>query len=303
MDKFAALEAFATVVDEAGFAAAARKAGVSRSAVNRLVIQLEDDLGIQLLNRTTRQVSPTAEGRAFYDRARQILSDLAEAERDVGAAREEAIGRLRIAAPMTFGTMHLGPAVADFMAAHPKVEIDLHLNDRRVDIVAEGFDLALRIAEPVEDSTFVDLRICETRRVLCAAPGLLRDGGAPEKPADLRDLPCLHYGAGEDSATWRLTGPDGPARVRLRPVLTANNGEVLRDAAVRGLGVCLLPTFIAGAELQAGRLITVLPDFPPSTLILAAVYPPSRHLSVKLRQFTDFLVARFGARPYWDLVT
>ncbi|MEQ8699485.1 MAG: LysR substrate-binding domain-containing protein [Bauldia litoralis] len=302
MDKFSALRAFTSVVEEGGFAAAARKTGASRSAVNRLVIQLEDALGVQLLNRTTRKVSPTADGRAFFERGRAILTDLEEAERDLAKTGDEAMGQLRVNAPMSFGTLHLGPAVADFMADHPKLRIDLQLNDRFVDIVAEGFDVALRIAEPLEDTTLVDLRICDVRRVLCASPDFLNDHGAPTAPGDLRELPCLHYGPAAKTVSWRLTGPVGPVRVGVHPVLWANNGEVLRDAAVAGLGVCSLPTFIVGSELQAGRLVTVLPEYAPSELTLAAVYPTSRHLSPKLRLFTDFLLDRFGSQPYWDLI-
>lgn len=300
MDKLAAMRAFVSVVDEGGFAAAARATGQSRSAVNRLVIALEDDLGAQLLNRTTRRVSPTANGVAFHERARTILGDVDAAERDLRRSHTEATGRLRINAPMTFGTMHLGPAVADFMALHAKLEVDLQLTDRFVDIVGEGFDLAIRIAEPREESTLVDLRICEARRVICAAPSYLADHGRPAGPDELKDHACLNYGEAGD--LWRLTGPEGTVGVHVNAVLTSNNGEILRDAAVRGLGICLLPTFIVGAELQAGRLATVLTDHVPARLVLSAIYPPSRHLSAKLRLFTDFLAERFGASPYWDLV-
>lgn len=303
MDKFSALTAFTTVVEEGGFAAAARKTGQSRSAVNRLVIQLEDALGVQLLNRTTRQVSPTAEGSAFYGRAHAIIAELEEAEREVGQAQSEAVGQLRVNAPMSFGTLHLGPAIADFMAAHPRLRVDLHLNDRFVDIVDEGFDVALRIGEPQEDTTLVDLRICTVRRVICAAPAFVAQHGEPAHPGELRSLPCLHYGDLAGGTRWRLFGPQGRTTVRVNAVLFANNGEVLRDAAVNGLGVCLLPTFIVGRELQAGRLVTILSDYKPAELMLTAVYPPARHLSAKLRLFTDFLIDRFGRRPYWDLVT
>ena len=300
MDKLAAMRAFVTVVDQGGFAAAARVTGQSRSAVNRLVIALEDDLGVQLLNRTTRRVSPTANGVAFHERAREILGDLDDAERDVRQSHREAVGRLRVNAPMSFGTMHLGPAVADFMAKHPRLQVDLQLNDRFVDIVGEGFDLAIRIAEPQEDTSFVDVRICEARRVICAAPAYLAEHGRPTHPRDLRHHACLHYG--EAGNLWRLIGPEGSLAVHVDPVLSSNNGEVLRDAAVRGIGICLLPTFVVGAELQAGRLATVLADFVPPRLMLSAIYPPSRHLSAKLRLFTDFLVDRFGGGPHWDLV-
>lgn len=302
MDKFAALTAYVTVVEADGFAAAARLLGQSRSSVNRLVIALEDELGTQLLNRTTRRVSPTANGAAFYERAKAILAELDEAERDVAESHTEAVGRLRVNAPMSFGVMHLGPAVADFMAQHPDLTIELHLNDRFVDIIEEGFDLAIRIAEPQEDTTLVDFRICGAKRVLCASPEYLAAHGTPQHPSELRRHRCLHYGNLSSGGLWRLIGPEGPVGVHIEGAMVSNNGQVIIDAAVRGLGVALSPTFICGPDLQAGRLVTILHDYAPPEAILSAIYPPTRHLSAKIRLFTDFLMDRFGDRPYWDLV-
>jgi len=302
MDKFAALNAYVAVVEADGFAAAARALGQSRSAVNRLVITLENELGVQLLNRTTRRVSPTANGTAFYDRAKSILSDLAEAERDLGDTGRDAVGRLRVNAPMSFGVMHLGKAVADFMARHPDLTIELNLNDRFVDIIQEGYDLAIRIAEPQEDSTLVDFRLCEARRVICASPEYLAARGTPQHPSDLRNHRCLHYGNLSTGGMWRLNGPDGSTGVHIDGAMVSNNGQVICDAAARGLGIALTPTFISGPDLQAGRLVTILHDYKPTTVILSAIYPPTRHLSAKIRLFTDFLIERFGGRPHWDLV-
>lgn len=302
MDKFAAYRAFVTVVEAGGFASAARRLGLSRSAVNRMVLGLEDGLGVQLLNRTTRAVAPTATGRAFYDRARAAVESVAEAERGVAEVRAEPRGEMRVNAPMTFGTRHLAPAIADFLADYPEVRIQLELTDRFVDIVADGIDVAVRIWEPREDSTFVDHRIADMRRVICAAPEFLRRHGRPRHPADLRGVPCLHYGNLVSGNRWRLTGPDGDHAIEVTGALCSNNAEPLRDAAVQGLGLALLPTFIAGAELQAGRLVTVLDDYHAPPLMLCAIYPPSRHLSPTVRRFTDFLLTRFGGRPYWDLV-
>lgn len=302
MDRFAALKAFVTVVDEGGFAAAARALGQSRSAVNRLVITLEDELGAQLLNRTTRSVAATASGRAYYERARSILDQLEEADRSLGEMQETPVGDMRINAPMSFGTMHLSPAVADFVARHPAIRVQLDLNDRFVDVVEEGYDLTIRIAEPREDANLVDHRIAGIRRVLCASPDYLARHGEPASPDGLKSHACLHYGNLLSGNVWRLAGPDGEVAVTANGVMCSNNGEVLSDAAVRGLGITLLPTFIVGRELQAGRLVTVLPDYAPSTLTLCAIYPPSRHLSAKIRLLTDFLTERFGGQPYWDLV-
>ncbi len=302
MDKFAALKAFVSVAENRGFAAAARERGQSRSAVNRFVIALEDELGVQLFNRTTRQVSPTAEGAALYERATFILSALEEAERDIGASQHESTGQLRVNAPMSFGTMHLGTAVADFMSGHPNLRIELHLNDRIVDVIEEGFDLAIRIAEPREDTTLVDLRICDVGRVICASPDYLRAHDTPAHPRELKTHRCLHYGNLPSGNLWRLTGPGGNAGVHVNNVLCSNNGEVLRDAAVEGLGITMLPAFIVGRELRAGRLVTILDDFHPPQLVLTAIYPPTRYLSAKIRLFTDFLIERFANGPSWNLV-
>ena len=300
MDKFAALQAFVDVVEQEGFAPAARLRGRSRSAVNRFVLALEEELGVQLFNRTTRKVSTTSEGAAFYERSKAILSALEEAERDVGRAGEETSGLLRVNAPMSFGTMHLGAAVSDFMLEHPNLRVELHLNDRLVDLIEEGFDLAIRIAEPNEDTTFVDMRICKARLAICAAPDYLARHGTPSHPRELRSQRCLHYGNLPTGTIWRLAGPEGTANVRVNNVFCSNNGEVLKDAAVKGLGIAMLPTFIVGEDLQAGRLVTILSDFAAPEPWLTALYPPTRHLSAKIRVFTDFLMERFGGHPAWD---
>ncbi len=302
MDKLGAYRAFVGVVDAAGFAAAGRRMGMSRSALNRLVAALEDDLGVQLLNRTTRSVAPTATGRALHARVRNLLDEIDTIERDIENAQSEPVGELRINAPMSFGTLHLAPAIADFMARYPELRIELALNDRAVDIVAEGFDLTVRIAAVREDVNLVDFRIAEARRVVCASPGFLKQHGPIAHPNDLKELPGLHYGDLNSRNRWHLTGPDGAHEVLVRGVLCSNNGEALCEAAVRGLGVALLPTFIVGRELQAGRLVSLLSAYRPPELTLCVVYPPSRHLSAKVRLFTDFLVERFGGDPYWDLV-
>lgn len=302
MDRFAALMAFVTVVEEGGFAAAARRLGHSRSAINRIVINLEDDLQAQLLNRTTRSVAPTAAGRAFFERARSILDQLAEAERCLSDSQHGPVGDLRINAPMSFGTMHLAPALTEFMVLYPEVRISLSLDDRLVDVVREGYDLTVRIAEPREDTTVVDHRITTIQRRLCASPEFLREHGAPTHPRDLKRLNCLHYGNLPSGNLWQLKGPDSVHSVHVKGVMCSNNGEVLCDAAVSGLGIALLPTFIIGEELQAGRLVTVMTDYAPIDLTLCVIYPPNRHLSQSVRLLTDFLMERFANRPHWDLV-
>lgn len=302
MDKFARLRAFTKVIEEGGFAAAGRALGLSRAQVNKLVIGLEEDLSIHLLNRTTRRVAATPAGRAFYERAQAILNDLAEAEASLREEHDEPRGELKINAPMSFGTMHLAPALTDFMLKHPRIRVELVLNDRFIDPVAEGFDITVRIAERTDVSALIDHDIVEVKRVICASPETLRRFGKPERPNDLAALPCLHYGHLPTGNTWRLIGPEGLVNTRVHGVLCSNNGEVLRDAAVKGLGFTKLPTFIVGAELQAGRLVSVLPNYTAPSIFLTLLYPPHRHLSARIRLFIAYLYERFGDRPYWDLV-
>lgn len=302
MDKLAAMRAFVAVHDAGGFAAAVRRTGQSRAALNRMVMALESELGVQLFNRSTRHVAPTDVGRAYHDRVRTVLGLLDDAERSLVEGRDEARGDLRVNAPMSFGTMHLGPALADFMTRHPGVRIQLVLDDRFVAPIADGYDLVVRIAAPDETSSLVDHRIAEIRRVVCASPGYVQREGAPAHPSELATRACLHYGNLATGNLWRLEGPDGPAEVAVGGVLCSNNAEILRDVAVKGLGLALLPTFIAAGELRAGRLVGVLRDWHATPLTLSAIYPPSHHLSAAVRVLTDFLIERFGGRPSWDLV-
>ncbi|WP_417803473.1 LysR family transcriptional regulator [Thalassospira lucentensis] len=302
MDKLASLQTFIRVVEDGSFAAAARTIGQSRSQVNRAVVALEDDLGVQLLNRTTRQVSVTPSGQAYYQRAKAILADLTEAEDSIRESRETPTGDIRINAPMSFGTLHLGPALVDFARLYPDIRVELALNDHFIDPVADGFDITVRISRPTETLALIDHEIIPMKRVLCASPEFIHKHGEPGDIRDLATLPCLHYGNLPSGASWKLTGPDGPVAVQVNGVFCCNNAEVLRDAAVAGLGIAELPTFIAGAELQTGRLVTVLYDYAPPELFLSLLYPPSRQLSSRIRLLVDFMHDRFGGQPRWDLV-
>ncbi len=302
MDKFAAITAFASVVEQSGFAAAARTLGASRSQINKAVINLEDDLGVQLLQRTTRRVSPTPSGQAFYEKCRAILDDLSEAERSLKDTSDRPAGRLKINAPLSFGMAHLGPALIDFMKRYPDITTELELSDRFIDPVSEGYDITVRIGAPNPIPSLIDHEIVEMKRVLCASPSFLKDIGAPEVPHDLTQLPCLHYGNLTAGDTWELHNGERAETVRTQGTLCSNNGEVLRDGAVAGLGIAMLPTFIVGKELQAGRLVTLLPDWKPTALQLCLLYPPNRHLATRVRLLVEFIYDRFGDAPYWDLV-
>ncbi len=294
MDKFESMRAFTQVVISGGFAAAARVMGLSRSAVNKLVIGLESELGVQLLHRSTRVVSPTETGLAFYERCVEILASLEEAESSVMQLHGEPRGRLRVNAPMSFGTMHLAPALADFLVQYPDLQLQLTLNDRFIDPIEEGFDVTVRIAEPQQTASLIVHSLALTQRVLCAAPTYLENHGIPSHPDELNHHSCLHYGQIAVENQWILTGADGEYTVSVNGVLCSNNGEVLKDAAVRGLGITLLPRFIVGEELQQGRLQIVLPDYHSPELSIYVIYSVNRHLSTKVRLLVDFLQERFG---------
>ena len=293
MDKFESLRAFTHVVEEGGFAAAARKMDMSRSAVNKLVINLENKLGVQLLYRTTRQVNPTDTGRAFYERCVSILAELEEAENLASQHHSEPKGTLKINAPMSFGTLCLGSIVADFMVQYQEIQVELNLEDRFVEPVAEGYDLVVRIAQPRESSSLVVNPITPIERVLCASPPYLEKHGIPHHPEDLKEHSCLHYGYLATGSQWQLEDGEREYRVKVKGAICSNNGEVLRDAAVRGLGIVLSPTFIVEQELQRGELQLILPDYHPPTISLCVVYPVNRHLSTKIQLFSKFLKEHF----------
>jgi len=294
------LEVFAAVAERGSFSQAAQTLGMSNSAVSKHVAALEERLGVRLLNRTTRRVSLTDVGQAYCSRARQVIADLAEADAAAASLHEDARGTLKLSAPVSFGVRHLGPAIGAFMAAHRELEIDLVLNDRFVDIVDEGFDLALRIGV-LADSSLKARRIAPVRRVLAAAPAYLDAAGRPPTPDALHDHACLAYAIGSDA--WQLEREDGAgagaARIKVSGPLRANNGDMIREAALAGAGIVNLPTFIIGADLSAGRLERVLPEWCASTLALHAVYPPGKALSAKVRLLIDFLAGAFSPAP-WD---
>ena len=300
MDRFTTLAVFVKVVDRQSFAAAAREFGLSPAMVSKHVHALEEQLGARLLNRTTRRLSLTEVGRGYYERARQILADLEDADRAASDLQATPRGTLKVNAPFSFGIRHLGPAVAAYLAAYPEITIELSLNDRYIDLLAEGVDVALRIGR-LADSSLIARRLAPIRLVACAAPAYIARRGTPAAPRDLAAHDCLLYTYAASAEDWRFIGPGGEDEVvHVAGRLYANNGDVLISAALAGVGVALAPTFMAGEHVQAGRLVALLPGHRPPEAALYAVYPPGRHLSAKLRSFVDFLVARFGEEPEWD---
>ena len=294
MDKFEQIRAFVQVAASGGFAAAAREMGLSRSTVNKLVIQLENQLGVQLLHRSTRVVSLTESGLAFYERCTEILGSLKEAEQSLTQLQVEPKGRLRINAPMTFGTMYVAPAIADFIGQYPDLQVQLTLNDRFVDPIEEGYDLTIRIATPQLTSSLLVQPLAPAPRLLCASAAYLEQRGTPAHPLELSHHSCLHYGQIAGKNRWTLTGPEGEQTVTVQGVLCSNNGEVLLESAVRGLGIALLPQFIVESALNQGKLIAILSDYSPAPLSIEALYPTHRNLSSKIRLLVNFLRERFA---------
>ncbi|NET10005.1 MAG: LysR family transcriptional regulator [Symploca sp. SIO2B6] len=301
MDKLEGMRAFVEVVNQGGFAAAGRHMGRSRSVINKLVLQLETELGVSLLQRTTRCVSPTDAGRALYERCLNILADVDAAEQAVAQLQVEPKGTLRINAPMSFGTLHLAPAIAAFTTQYPELNVQLTLSDRFVDLLEEGFDITLRIATLDPNDPLITHELAPIKRVFCAAPTYLEKHGIPHQPSDLHDHDCLQYGYLATGNQWRLIGPDGTQQsVTVRCRYYSNNGEVLREAAIKGIGIALLPTFMLQDALQQGSLQTVMSDYAPPPLTAFLAYPPNRHLSTKIQHLTAFLQEWFSQLIWVD---
>jgi DNA-binding transcriptional LysR family regulator len=296
MDRLTEMEAFVQVVDHCGFTDAARKMGLSKSAVSKHVSALEARLGVRLLNRTTRRVGPTELGLAYYDRARSVLEAAGEADSMVTAMQATPRGALKVSAPISFGISQVTPAVARFLGAYPEVEISMVLEDRFVELIAEGYDVAIRIGA-LADSSLMARKLADARGVLTASPAYLARMGQPRSIDDLNHHELLHYSILSSGNAWRLRGPSGEERqVRVGGRLTVNNGEALMRAAEAGLGIALVPTFMLGDALETGRLVEVLADRPPDILGVHAIYPPGRFPQPKLRALVDFLADHFRGK-------
>lgn len=296
MDRLTEMEAFAMVVDQGGFTDAARKMGLSKSAVSKHVSALEARLGARLLNRTTRRVQPTEIGLAYYDRARRVLTDAGEADALVSAMQSAPSGLLRVSISTDFGVHQLSPILGDFLKAYPGVTLNVVLSNRYVELISEGFDMAVRLGEP-EESSLRARRLAETAMRMVAAPAYLQAHGRPLRIDDLTGHRLLHYSSQSAGSVWRVTAPSGERRqVRAGGWLTVNDGQSLLNAAIAGLGIAYLPSFLSAEALRQGQVECVLPDLPPEVLGIHAVYPPGRYTQPKVRAFIDFLLTRFGDR-------
>ncbi|HEY2338341.1 MAG TPA: LysR family transcriptional regulator [Burkholderiales bacterium] len=301
MDRFEAMRVFSQVVEQGGFSKAAEQLGLSATATSRHIAELEAHLQTRLLNRTTRRVSLTESGRAFYERCVQVLADLEEAEQEASRAAVVPRGTIKLTAPVNFGVRHLASAIADFLAEHGEVRFDVSLSDRIVDLVEEGFDLGIRVGTAGAEH-LVARKLGETRVVPCASPEYLARRGAPQNPEDLQRHDCFTYEYVTPKNVWRFRDPAGGERaVRVGGRLHSNNGDLLAEAAVRGAGIVLEPAFIVGPEVRAGRLVPLLQDYVPAPAPIYAVYPSRKHLSAKVRRFVDFLVERFSHAQDWNV--
>lgn len=295
MDRFAAMTVFARVVELGSFARAADRMGLSTSAVSRHVADLEAHLHTRLLNRTTRKLSLTESGHAFYERCVQVLADLDEAEQAAAQTSLVPRGTIKLTCGHSFGLLHLAPAMADYLAHHPEVKFDVSLSDRVVDLVEEGFDLGVRIGA-LGPANLIARKLGETRLVACASPAYLRRHGTPKTPEDLAKHNCVTYDYVPDSHLWRFRAPDGAERaVTVSGNVHANNGDLLTRAAAAGIGIVFEPEFIVGEAIAGKKLVRLLPGYEPAPLGIYAVYASRKHLSAKVRSFVDFLAARFGA--------
>src|SRR5712672_3094599 len=296
------MRVFAKVVESGSFTGAAARLGISASMVSQHVKELEERLGARLLNRTTRKVSLTETGRAYYERCTRLLADLEETEQSVSDMHAIPRGELRVNAATTFDIVQLAPAIADFTARFPAISVELMLSVRIADLVDEGFDVAVWVGE-LPDSSLIARQLAPCRMVVCGAPSYFDKHGTPRTPADLTNHNCLTVAGNVLSyyRAWHLTAADGTA-LNISPIgnMRTNSGAVLIVAALAGHGLACLPTYLVGDALQSGRLVTVLDDYTAPPLALRALYPHNRHLSGKVRAFVDFLASRFGQEPPWD---
>jgi DNA-binding transcriptional LysR family regulator len=300
MDRLTSLGVFVAAVEEGSFAAAARRFGLSPAMAGKHVSEIEARLGARLLQRTTRRLSLTDAGQAYYERSKQILEAYDEANREASESQGTARGTLRVAAPVTFGAMHLGQVIARYVEDHPQVNVEVVLGDRYVDLLDTGMDVAIRIGR-LKDPTLVTRQIAACRMIVCASPGYLERHGTPLTPGDLLRAPRLAFSEAVSAGDWTLFDAsnrayviDGPSRI------SANNTQMLLAAALAGAGIAYGPTFVFGEHLRRGELVPLLPGYRAAELAIQAVYPSARQIPFKVRRFVDYLVDAFGDEPPWE---
>lgn len=290
---------FARVVEAGSFSEAARRLDISRSSVSKAVAKLEKDMDARLLNRSTRHLSLTEAGTALTEHCFRILDEAEQAERAVNNLQAKPRGLLKVSASVAFGTLHIAPALADFLAMYPEIRLDLTITDRPVDLIEEGYDVLIRVTgEP--DPNLVARKLAPVHRKLCATPQYFHQQGTPLTPGDLIQHNCLDYTLSGEQGNWLFKGPDGDISVPVSGTLRINDDDALSQAVLAGLGIALLPTFTVGKYIQKKQLQAVLSEYIPVERYVYACYLQNRHLPAKVRFFIDFLSARIGATPYWD---
>lgn len=298
MDRLTSLEVFARVVESGGFSSAARRLNMSATMVSNHVQALEERLGVRLLNRTTRKVSLTEVGKAYYERSSQILADLDEADRIAGALQATPQGTLRLYTNSTMVTF-LAPVVSEFLTRYPAVSIDLTVGERMIDLIEEGFDLAIR-SLPTPESSMIVRRLAPWRAILCCSPSYLEQHEAPQRLDDLTQHNCLRYAFYPYGDEWRFIGPTGePASVRVSGNVVTNSGAMIRRLTISGHGLFLAPSFMIVDDIQAGCLVNILKDYVPVGFSINAIYPHRHHISTKVRSFIDLLAERFAEHRKW----
>lgn len=300
MDKYQEMRVFSAVVEASSFVGAADSLDMSKAAVSRYVSELEQRLGVRLLHRTTRRLSLTPEGEVFLARCREILSSIEASEVEITTRSVSVSGLLKVSVPVSFGIRHMAPLWPDFLDLHPQLNLDVQLADRLIDLVDEGFDLAIRIAR-LEDSSLISRQIAATRLVLCAAPSYLERRGVPAHPSDLATHDVVGYSLLATGDQWQFEGPDGPVSVKVRPRFWSNNGDSCIAACVQGAGIQLQPTFLIDEELRRGALVEVLPQYQAATLGIYAVYPTRKFVLPKVRALIELLDERLKAAP-WTVI-
>jgi len=290
MNPYEDMRIFAQVLEAGSFTAAADRLGMSKQSVSRRLMQLEERLGVRLLNRSTRRLDATPLGQHYYQSALRLLGEVQQVEHDISGQAQALRGTLRLSAPLSFAMSHLGCLLTEFLQLHPQVDVEVDLSDRAVDLIGEGYDLALRIGA-LEDSSLIARRIASVERVYCASPAYLQARGVPLKPEDLAGHDCLPYGHSRQ-VQWQFRQGGKAQAIQVAGRMRANNGELLRDAAIAGMGVTYLPTFIVGQALADGRLVNVLEEWTPPALQLSAVYPQHRQVARPVQGFVSFLRER-----------
>lgn len=298
MDTLTSMKVFAAVVETGSFAAASDRLDMSRAMTSKYVAHLEEHLGTRLLQRTTRKLTLTESGATYYERCVQILADISEAEEGALHLTEAPRGTLRLTVPVSFGILHMGPVISGYMKQYPDVKVDILVTDRRVDLLEEGLDMAIRIGS-LSESGLVARKFASDRVVICGSPEYLRQHGTPKTPAELAQHNCLTYSYAATGDEWKMEGPDGHHTVKVSGSLRATNGDLVKLAALGGVGLMRQPMFISGEDLRGGRLVEVLPEYRSSEIGLYAVYPSRKHLSAKVRTFVDFIASAFNLKSDW----